>query len=372
MPLPIMQFGTSRFLQAHVDLFVGEALSRGDAVGKIVVVQTTNSPESSRRVQALNTRQSYPVLIRGLDRGQSIERRVDVESIGRALQAQRDWAEIERLFVEDVRYVVSNTGDRGYLLDPDDRFGHEAPRSFPAKIAQLLYRRWERAGTGVTFLPCELTSRNGDVLRDIVIQIAQDWGLETVFVTWLRGECMWVNSLVDRIVSEALDPIGAVAEPYALWAIRDQPGLQFPCKHPDIKIVADLRPYEWLKLYILNLGHTFLADRWLKQRRPGGETVREALQDSELLSDLLTVYEQEVLPVFAAIGMGNEATAYKDTVLDRFANPFLYHRLSDIASNHDEKKQRRIGGLLQLASDNNLNLPTPQLMECLKSCPQRV
>ena len=40
----ILQFGTGRLLQAHVDLMVGEALAAGAAIGPIVAVQTTGSP----------------------------------------------------------------------------------------------------------------------------------------------------------------------------------------------------------------------------------------------------------------------------------------------------------------------------------------
>ena len=49
---PILQFGTSRFLQAHVDLFVSEALESGDALGGITVVQSTDSPTSCDVLQA--------------------------------------------------------------------------------------------------------------------------------------------------------------------------------------------------------------------------------------------------------------------------------------------------------------------------------
>jgi mannitol-1-phosphate/altronate dehydrogenase len=49
---PILQFGTSRFLQAHVDLFVSQALARGEAMGRIAVVQTTSSKESRKRLDA--------------------------------------------------------------------------------------------------------------------------------------------------------------------------------------------------------------------------------------------------------------------------------------------------------------------------------
>jgi tagaturonate reductase len=272
-----------------------------------------------------------------------------------------------RLFTTETRYVVSNTGDRGYVPDPDERLDQEVPNGFPAKLVKLLHARWRAGGDPVTFLPCELTSRNGDVLRDAVLKIAQEWETEAEFQQWIGQECVWANSLVDRIVSEPLQPIGAVAEPYALWAIEDRPSLTSFCRHRDIRIVPDLRPYEWLKLFILNLGHTFLAERWLTQSRPRGETVREALQDPDTLAALTALYEREVLPIFAGIGMGDEAAAYKNTVMDRFANPYLNHRLSDIASNHAEKKIRRIGGLLDLARARKVDHPTPVLDACLNS-----
>ena len=63
---PILQFGTGRFLQAHVGLFVSEALARGDALGGITVVQTTGSPASTARTAAMAAGEGYEVRIRGL------------------------------------------------------------------------------------------------------------------------------------------------------------------------------------------------------------------------------------------------------------------------------------------------------------------
>jgi tagaturonate reductase len=105
--------------------------------------------------------------------------------------------------------------------------------------------------------------------------IATRSGLSPDFVGWLENDCVWANSLVDRIVSGALEPAGAVAEPYALWAIERQRRLVAPCRHPAIKMVDDLAVTERLKLFILNLGHTCLAEAWSADRRPPGETVRE-------------------------------------------------------------------------------------------------
>ena len=58
---PILQFGTSRFLQAHVDLFVSQALARGEAMGRIAVVQTTSSKESRKRLDAFAAGKPYRV-----------------------------------------------------------------------------------------------------------------------------------------------------------------------------------------------------------------------------------------------------------------------------------------------------------------------
>lgn len=197
-------------------------------------------------------------------------------------------------------------------------------------LTELLHRRWQGGGAGVTLLPCELVVRNGDVLRAAIQGLARDQGRGAAFLEWLEHECVWANTLVDRIVSEPLHPAGAVAEPYALWAIERQPGLALPFSHPDIVLADDLEPYERLKLHILNLGHSWLAGRWHDGGGAADQTVRAALADSDTRMTLERVMAEEVLPGFAARGMADEAHAYIATTLERFANPFLDHRLSDI------------------------------------------
>lgn len=339
---PILQFGTSRFLQAHVDLFVSEA-----GAGPIAVVQTTGTPSSRARIAGFRSLRPYAVELRGLVDGRPVERTVRVGSVAAALDADADWAEVVRRFVA-ARWIVSNTGDRGYEPDPSDRPDSAPPRGFPAKLAVLLLARWRAGAAPPTLLPCELVSDNGATLRACVRAVARDWALPPEFIDWL-GTCLWVNSLVDRIVPTSLDPVGAIAEPYALWAIEDQPGFVPPCAHPDIKMVPDLAPYERLKLFILNLGQTAMAERWLATGRDAEETVVQAVSDPGTRAFLDALYDAEVLPVFAALGMGAEARAYRATVLDRFANPHLRHRFADIAVNHAAKKARRIGAFLELA-----------------------
>ena len=96
-------------------------------------------------------------------------------------------------------------------------------------------------------------------------------------------------------------------------------------------------------------------------------TVREAMADEAMRSELGDLYEKEVLPVFAGIGMEEEARPYRDTVIDRFRNPFLDHRLAEIFTNHEAKKQRRFGGLIELAEASNFHVSQPRLRAALVS-----
>ena len=86
-----------------------------------------------------------------------------------------------------------------------------------------------------------------------------------------------------------------------------------------------------------------------------------------MVSELDDLYEKEVLPVFAGIGMEQEARAYRDTVVDRFRNPFLDHRLAEIFINHEAKKQRRFRGLIEIAEANELRVSQPRLRAALAS-----
>ena len=359
---PILQFGTSRFLQAHVDLFVSQAMERGQALGGITVVQTTASTESARRVAAFRSGQAYAVRIRGLRGGAPVDATVMCHAVTDALQADVDWARLRALAANDeVQVIVSNTGDRGYAEDRCDLpegLAEDAapPRGFPAKLAVLLHDRWRTQPLApLSIYPCELISRNGDTLRDIVVEIATRWALPIEFLAYLREHCVWVNSLVDRIVSEALQPAGAVAEPYALWAIERRARQVLPCSHEAIVLTDALEGYERRKLFLLNLGHSVLAERWLLDRRPADETVLQAMNDAAMRDSLESIWADEVMPVFDALGQRAEATAYLAELRERLLNPFLAHRLADIAKDHVQKKQRRFAPLISLAGELGLS-----------------
>ena len=353
MPGVVIQFGTSRFLQAHAALFLHEARAAGQSVPDIVVVQTSGAAGRAGRVTAFGDPAGYPVVIRGLEGDAPVERTVQVTSVRQGLSTATDWPEIRRIFVEEARFVISNTGDRGYeVAGRPDPAAAEPDPSFPGKLAQLLHARWAAGKPGLTVLPCELVNGNGRQLESLIHAMAT----EPAFARWLAVEVVFADTLVDRIVSEPIEPVGAVAEPYALWAIEDRPGLTLPCTHPAIRRLASLEPAERLKLHILNLGHSVLAGIWRDEGRPEGETVRAILADPGPRGRLEAIFRDEVLPGFAARGMGAEAAAYVETTMARFLNPYLDHRLADIAANHDQKVERRIRAFLDWA-----DTPAPRL-----------
>jgi tagaturonate reductase len=356
----IVQFGTSRFLQAHVDLFVSEAMADGQDAGPITVVQTSGDPARAHRLKALAAPSGYEVRIKGLENGALVDTSKTVSSIKRALSLPDDLGEVARIVADDARIILSNTADAGYRPhEADNSTDFSIEMSYPAKLTWFLFQRFKNGGAPVQVMPAELIPENGNVLKNLVLGIAALYPSE--FSEWLRSRVTWVNSLVDRIVSEPLEPAGAVAEPYALWAIEDQPGLILPCAHPCVQVVKDLDQVETLKLFILNLGHTYLVSRWLAAGNSSLHFVRELMGSPDYGPDLEDLYRREVIPAFAAQDRKQEAEAYAATTIDRFKNPFLDHKLADIAQNHNEKINRRISSFLAWARKGAPSLQTPRL-----------
>lgn len=355
----LIQFGTSRFLQAHADLFIHEARVAGQDIGPITVVKTTRGSERSGRISAFGDNAGYPVIIRGIVDGKTTDNTLIVKSIDRALIADRDWQELIPLFAIEAQVVISNVGESGYAVPIEDEVrpvnNSQVPLGFPAKLLVLLHARYLAGGKPLLILPCELVTDNGQVLRRILVGLARKWECDDGFMGWLANKVTICDTLVDRIVSEAIEPVGAIAEPYALWAIKREASCEIPFTHPSVIVTDDLEPYLRLKLHILNLGHSFLAEIWQSEKRPADETVREILSDLVIRKRLTDLYRDEVIPGFAEYGMADAASAYVKTTRERFENPFLNHRLSDIAQNHRLKIERRVVEFIAWVKKRNAN-----------------
>ena len=332
----ILQFGAGNFLRAFVDLFVSQT-----GFDKIVVVQSTGI----ERAAALNRAAgSYHVAIQGFSDGRVIDETEEVSSISHALHAGTQWDRVlDAARDPGLRWIVSNTTEAGFALDSADESNSGVPRSFPAKLLAVLLARHAAGLPGVTVLPCELIEHNGSRLRELVLEQAARWAVVPAALAWLKDECRWVNNLVDRIVpgppkSHPLlesDPLLLSAEPFAFWAIESAGG--FELKHPAIVTAADITPYYLRKVRILNGLHSALVCKALPM---GIETVREAVEHPEVGPWLQRLLDEEIVPVLD--GRVDDPAAFGRTTLDRFRNPFLEHKLSAIALNHEAKMKVRL------------------------------
>ncbi len=361
----ITQFGTSRFLQGHADLFVHQAREAGQNIGPITVIKTTAGGSRDHRVAAFNDTRGFPIRLRGFDGGKLSDETITVKSVTAALDANSRWPQVIELFVKKTDIVFSNVGDSGYEISPEEQrqapSAGNVPQSFLAKLLVLLHHRFERGGAPLLILPCELLSNNGAALRQALVGLAKAWLLPEDFLAWLSSSVTICNTLVDRIVSEPLEPIGAIAEPYGLWAIEYKDEMEFPFEHPNVVYTKDLEPFLRLKLHILNLGHTYLAEIWKTENRPAQETVKEILKDVGVKTRLLDLYQKEIIPGFAARRLGDQAISYVATTLQRFENPFLEHRVSDIYQNHAIKVERRALAFMDWAREAKRHMQFPVL-----------
>jgi tagaturonate reductase len=344
-PLPetVLQFGAGKFFRAFADLFIHQANEAGQELGRVVVVQSTGDD----RARLLNEQQGrYHVLIRGLQDGQTIDRVEESASISRALVASHQWDAVLQLARSpELRYILSNTTEVGYTLDPSDREGHQPPRSYPAKLLAVLFERFRAGLPGLTVIPCELFENNASMLQRLVLELAESWQLPTRFHSWVQDDCAWLSTLVDRIVVNKpaahplleKDPLLLVAEPYALWAIQDKPSCEPFLKHPAVVRPAEVQPYFLRKVRILNAAHTALVG---KAKARGIATVREAVLDPEIGGWLKRLLFDEIVPTVADRVV--DAAGFAQQTLERFENPFIEHKFSDIAKYHAAKLEIRL------------------------------
>jgi tagaturonate reductase len=343
LPETFLQFGAGRFLRAFADLFIHQANVCGQHIGRVVVVQSTGDDRACLLNQAGG---KYHVVVRGLEAGQTVDHIEEVASISRALVASRQWDEILNVARSpQLRFILSNTTEAGYNLDSTDRADSTPPKSFPAKLLACLKARFDAGQPGLTIIPCELQEHQADKLLNLELKLIYSWGWPRDFVNWLETQCVWLHTLVDRIVVgppgdhplAAQDPLLLMAEPFKFWALQEKPGA-FPfVRHPDIVRTADVQPYFLRKVRILNGAHTALL---IKARPRGFVTVREAMNDSELANWLERLLFDEIVPTLE--GRVDEPKTFARQVLERFRNPFLEHKLTDIALHHETKVQVRL------------------------------
>lgn len=336
----VLQFGSGRFLRAFADLFIHHGNTQGQNVGRVVIVQSTGDG----RAGGLNAQQGkYHVVVRGFENGQVVDRVEACASVSRALHAGTQWDEVlEVARSPHLHTILSNTTEAGYECEHDNPT-LSPPASFPGKLWALLYARFWAELPGPTIIPCELIEGNARILKRKLIEMARLW--DVVFEPYLEEECVWQETLVDRIVTGtpadhpllATDPMVIVAEPFAFWALEDHPRSVFKLTHPAITRTPDVTPYFLRKVRILNAAHTALL---IKAKPRGFAVVRDAVNDPELGAWLWRLLSEEIVPTLE--GRVDGPLRFAEQTVERFKNPFLEHKFADIALHHESKVQVRL------------------------------
>ena len=359
-PVTVLQIGEGNFLRGFVDWMLHECRRQELYAGSVVVTQPR--PAGRPRIEALARQDGlYTLVTRGLQDGEPVESRSIISGFREAIDPYEEWERFMAVAESpEQRLVVSNTTEAGLRYMPEPLAAGKPLASFPAKAAYMLFRRYERYGGspdgGLIFLPCELLERNGDELKRCVLLHARDWGLPEAFEAWVTAHSRFLNSLVDRIVTgypgdqtaEAWfaewgyrDSMVNTAEPYHFWAIEaeDELGGLLPLRAAGLNVVwtDDLQPYQTRKVRILNGAHTLMTPLALLN---GWESVRETMDNPELGAFVRETVREDIIPVLPMAA--GELHAYADSVFERFLNPFIHHRLADIAMNTISKFRTRL------------------------------
>lgn len=348
-PTRVVQFGQGVFLRGFVEWMIHRLNHEaGQDIG-VALVQPRAGDEVARLV-ARGGR--YPLLLRGVEAGGVRTEDLVIDCITGGVNTHDDPDGFVALARDpNVAVVVSNTTEAGIVYLAADgalgRDGRSRARSFPGKLTWFLLERYEALGErGRLFvLPCELIPDNGAVLHDLIRRLAADWRLGEGFDTWLAECVTFCDTLVDRIVpgrpADQDDPFAVMAEWYHALVIRGPLELfdVLPLDRLDFNVALtdDLAPHRELKVRTLNGTHTALTPvAYLS----GCETVGEAVADPAIRAWITGVMSEEIVPTVDLPAPVREAFA--DAVLDRFANPFVEHRLLSISLNGTSKVRSRL------------------------------
>lgn len=333
----VIQFGEGNFLRGFFDYFLDVMNKKGLYEGRAVVIQ----PREGGKCALLNEQGcKYNLYLRGIDKGEIKSEHTLVESISRGIDPYKNYDEyISLADNEDFRFVVSNTTEAGIAFDDSCSFDDKPCKSFPGKLTQLLFKRYQNGMKGFIFLPTELIDNNGSELKNCILKYASLWKLEEGFIKWIENENIFANTLVDRIVTgypedetaklHPEDKFLDTAEIFHLWVIEGDFENELPLKKAGFNVVwtQDAKPYKKIKVRILNGAHTSMVTGAILS---GIETVGECMSDSVVSAFLGKCMNDEILPT---IGDTEESRQFMNDVFDRFRNPFIKHKLRSIALN---------------------------------------
>ncbi len=358
LPIKILQFGEGNFLRAFVDWQIDKANEAGIMNHGIAIVQPIDKGMAGMLEQQDCL---YHVYLEGVKDKQPVKDIRLVRSVQCAINPYEDYAAYEQIFLSpELEATVSNTTEAGIRYEEGDDLWALPPKSYPAKMTALLYKRFKHfAGDptkGLCIICCELIENNGSTLREYVLRHAEYNKLGADFIEWVEKYCHFCDTLVDRIVPgfprENIDEIKAElgfddnlvvkAEFYHLWAIGG-PGYKevqrrLPLDKAGLHVIfmPTIKQFRDKKVRILNGSHTGMVPIGLQI---GCETVMDAFNNADLEAFINTMVAEEVIPMIEEDQA--ELKEFAAGILERFYNPYIRHMLKTISLNSLSKWETR-------------------------------
>jgi mannitol 2-dehydrogenase len=336
----IVHFGVGGFHRAHEAMYLDRLMTDGKALDW-AICGVGVMPADRRMQQVLDAQDGlYTLVVKAPDG--ALEPRV-IGSIREYLFAPDDpEAVVEKMADPAVRIVSLTVTEGGYNINavtgefvtdnPDvqhDLRPSAAPKTTFGLITAALARRRERGVPPFTIMSCDNIQGNGHAARRSFVAFATL--LDPELGRYVRDSVAFPNSMVDRITpvttDEDRDEVGkrfgvddgwpVVCEPFTQWALEDAfPAGRPPFEDAGVQVVADVEPYELMKLRLLNASHQALC---YFGYLAGYRLVHDVAQDALFADFLLSYMDREATPTLARVP-GIDLTAYKHQLVERFSN----------------------------------------------------
>jgi fructuronate reductase len=285
----------------------------------------------------------------------------------RLLVAPEDPGAVVEAIAAPATAIVSLTvTEKGYCHDPatgrldashpdirHDLAAPERPKSAVGMLVAGLARRRSGRLAPPTVMSCDNLPANGETLRRLVIALAAR--RDEALARWIEAEVAFPCSMVDRIVPATTagdiaqieaalglhDAAPVVCEPFRQWVVEDRfAGPRPAWELAGAELVAEVAPYEEMKLRLLNGSHSALAYLGCLA---GFEHVSEVMA----APDFAIFVRQMMAEVAPTLRVPGDLDAYQTALLARFANPALAHRTSQIAMDGSQKLPQRLLGTIR-------------------------
>jgi len=245
----------------------------------------------------------------------------------------------------------------------------DSPKTVYGYLTASLKKRRDKGLPAFTIMSCDNIQHNGDVAREMLLSFAKRQ--DAVLADWIEKEVCFPNSMVDRITPvtspsdidyltknySIKDEWPVTCEPFIQWVLEDS----FSNGRPDfekvgVQFVSDVKPYEKMKLRLLNAGHSVLG---ILGALHGHKTINACMEDPTFVSYLRAFMDKEATPALDEV-KGIDLDAYKDSLLARFANPNIKDSVSRICSESSAKLPKFLIATLQenLAAERSIEFTT--------------